>query len=83
MSWSRKPIQKSEDSVDCDIGPPMSSDESTKERFKPFLDARGEARHKHTAVPKQSIVQAEEDWEVIEKRQAPKLPRVKPIAEVH
>lgn len=44
MSWSRKPIIKSDSFEECDIGPLISSSDSSRGRLKPFLKEKTEEK---------------------------------------
>jgi hypothetical protein len=44
MSWSRKPIIKTNSSADCDIGPPLSDSDSSVGRLRPFLKEKADER---------------------------------------
>lgn len=79
MSWSRKPIIKTNSSADCDIGPPLSDSDNSVGRLKPFLKEKADER-----ILVESIDDSN-DWEVIDKRLAPRVPKrkKKSVIEIH
>lgn len=75
MSWSRQPIQKSDSSAEY-IGPPLSSNDS-KSRLDTFADKNGDKNYHTPPILTGELEDADDGWEVIDKRQAPRVPRTK------
>lgn len=76
MSWSRKPIVKSKDDSWDDKGPSLSS-MSSLTRFEQ-LDGPWQPTEDIAKTARIVNYEPAEEWEVIDKKSVPKVPKVKP-----